>query len=168
MSDPFAAALDAQFNAPGSAAAVYVPAEGQFVAVRTIRSQPDETLTMGDTQIVVGSNIFELRRSEVGHPEDGAMLILGGFVDGAVVTGGEIFRLTGEPMLDVEGLTWKIGGQPQWPRAFSAFSIATWHRSSPSAASRDSERAKRRNRGRIASNSSSNPANVVPMSFVDG
>lgn len=38
MSDPLAAALAAQFNGPGSVAAVYTPPVGDAVNVRAIRS----------------------------------------------------------------------------------------------------------------------------------
>ena len=110
MTDPFAAALDALFNAPGSAAAAYQSISGTApVPIRIIRAQPDE---LGPRNIVQATNTFDLRRSEVSDPAHGDTVVIGGMiVDGAIV-GGEPFVLIGTPMLDVEGITWTIGADP--------------------------------------------------------
>ncbi len=109
--DPFAAALDAQFNAPGSAAAAYQSISGTApFPIRVIRAQPDE---LGPRNTVQATNTFDLRRSEVTDPAHGDAVAIGAaIVDGAIV-GGEMFELIGTPMLDVEGLTWTIGAEPR-------------------------------------------------------
>ncbi len=99
--DPFAAALDALFNAPGSAAAVYVPVDGFPTDIRVIRSQPDVNTSFGDSQIIQATNVFEIRRSEVAAPTHGGRLMIGD----------EIFAIQGDGRLDVEGLTWTIGAE---------------------------------------------------------
>ncbi len=99
--DPFAAALDALFNAPGSAAAVYVPQGGDPVPVRVIRSQPDTSANYQQARIVQEANSFDMRRSEVPAPASGDRLT----VDG------DTFEILGDPMLDVEGLTWVCGAE---------------------------------------------------------
>jgi len=97
--DPFAAALDAQFNAPGSAAAVYD--DGVLIArpIRVIRSQPDADPSYGGQRIIQGTNTLAIRVSDVAEPVDGA----------TVTIGTEVLTLHGDPMLDVEGLTWTCG-----------------------------------------------------------
>lgn len=110
--DPFAAALDALFNAPGSAAAVYVPTEGAPVAVRAIRSQPDALTSFGDGQVILATNIIEVRKSEVPHPDRRGYLAIGGELVDGVVSGGDLFSICEEPRLDAEGLTWTLGVEP--------------------------------------------------------
>ena len=52
--------------------------------------------------MIEGTNVFEIRKSEVAEP-----------VKGSLVRIGEVrFKLLGEAMLDVEGMTWTIGGSP--------------------------------------------------------
>lgn len=100
--DPFAMALDALFNAPGSMAAVYTPVGGVPTAVRTIRSQPDRIERFADFQIDVRMETFELRRSEVARPA------IGGVIDIA----DERFAITVEPQIDVEGMSWVVLAEP--------------------------------------------------------
>lgn len=104
MVDPFVAALDAQFHAPGSAAAFYTPFDDAPLVdpIRVIRAQPDVESPFGDERTVHSTNIFLIRRSEVEQPLRNDQLDL----DGAV------FLLNGEPMLDVEGMTWTCGAMP--------------------------------------------------------
>jgi hypothetical protein len=110
--DPFAAALDALFDAPGSAAAVYVPVEGSPVAVRVIRSQPDALTGFGDGRVIMATNIIEVRKSEVSYPDRRDYLAIGGDLVDGVVSGGDLFSISEEPRLDVEGLTWTLGVEP--------------------------------------------------------
>lgn len=109
MSDPFQAALEAQFFAPGSSAALYVPVAGPLVPTRAIRSQPDQQVAFGAGQVVLASNEFQLMRSEIANPAEGDAIQL---VDdaGLPVPAGH-FRITSEPMLDVEGLSWTCGAE---------------------------------------------------------
>lgn len=99
--DPFALALDALFSAPGSKEVTYYPKDGPGrVGVRVILGQPDQTVGFGGQQIIEATNVFEIRVSDVAMPAKGDV----------VVIGPATYKLLGEPMLDVEGLTWTIGG----------------------------------------------------------
>ncbi|WP_271300641.1 head-tail joining protein [Sphingomonas sp. CV7422] len=100
--DPFAAALDALFYAPGSAAAVYIPEHGPIREIRVIRSQPDVEARFGDSQIIQATNLFEIRMSEVDRPAHGAQLFIGD----------EVYSIQGDGKLDLEGLTWTVGAEP--------------------------------------------------------
>lgn len=101
MRDPFAAALDAQFNAPGSAAAVYTGANGIGVPIRVIVSRPDEDRPFGSTRIVKASAAVSLRVSDIANPVPGDTF--------ALTATGAVMRLYGEPMIDNEGLSWTCG-----------------------------------------------------------
>lgn len=102
--DPFAAALDVLFFAPGSSEAFYTPKGGseQPVPVRVIRGQPDKAVGFGEQQVIEGTNVFEIRKSDVTEPVKGSLIRIGDVR----------FKLLGEAMLDVEGMTWTIGGSP--------------------------------------------------------
>ncbi|KQO50643.1 head-tail joining protein [Sphingomonas sp. Leaf257] len=110
--DPFVAALDAQFHAPGSAAAVYVPASGAPYAVRAILGGKDEEQPLGAGVIIVRVTVIQLLRTQVPEPEQGAFAVLGGVIVDGEVVGGDVYELTGEPMIDVERLSWTIGAEP--------------------------------------------------------
>lgn len=99
--NPFELALDAQFHAPGSAEASFVPAGGEPLPdpIRVIRSQPDVETDYGPGAVIRDANIFLMRRSEVPAPRKNAQLKIGALT----------FILKGEAMLDVEGLTWRMG-----------------------------------------------------------
>lgn len=100
--DPFVAALDAQFHAPGSVTAVYD--DGVLVPhpIRVIRSQPDADPNYGGQRIVQATNSLSFRVSDVPDPVDGA----------TVTIDTEVLTLQGDAMLDVEGLTWTCGAVP--------------------------------------------------------
>jgi hypothetical protein len=101
--DPFALALDALFSAPGSKEVTYYPKDGPGRAgVRVIFGQPDKAVGFGEQQIIEGTNVFEIRVSDVSMPAKGDIVVIGDVT----------YKLLGEPMLDVEGLTWTIGGSP--------------------------------------------------------
>ncbi len=102
--DPFAAALDVLFFAPGSSEAFYTPKGGseQPAPVRVIRGQPDKAVGFGEQQVIEGTNVFEIRKSDVTEPVKGSLIRIGDVR----------FKLLGEAMLDVEGMTWTIGGSP--------------------------------------------------------
>jgi hypothetical protein len=110
--DPFAAALEAQFHAPGSAAAAYQPVDGPPFMVRVICGRPDLTGGYGETEIIHGSRQLELQRSEVPAPADGDLIAVGGVIVAGSILGGELLRLVGDPISDVEGLSWRIGAEP--------------------------------------------------------
>ena len=76
MPDPLAAALAAQFNGPGSVAAVYTPPAGGPVAVRAIRSSdPAGRLTDAGGNPVRGVT-FEIPQSYLAtKPVTGSLLV---------------------------------------------------------------------------------------------
>lgn len=102
MLDPFSACLGVFFRGPGSVEARYRP-EGQDPRpdpVRVIRSLADGQVRFGEGSIIQGTNVFEIQRSDVEEPRDGDELTIAGVT----------YRLEGDGMLDLEGLTWTIGG----------------------------------------------------------
>ncbi len=103
--DPFAVALDAIFYAPGSAPAVYDDGDSDLRAIRVILSQPDRTDGFGRGQYVQRSHVISIRISDVPKPKDGDTVIVDASLVDGVVEGGTEYRLFGEPMGDVEGLS---------------------------------------------------------------
>lgn len=100
MADPFALALDALFYAPGSAEAVFQPAGGPPVPIRVIRSAPDREVRFGGGRVLDNAGtVLELRRSDVQNPADGDTVLIGD----------ETFRLFGDPVLDLERISWTCG-----------------------------------------------------------
>lgn len=99
--DPIGSALDAHFDSMWSLEAVFTPPNEPPLPdpIRVIRSQPDEVVSMGQSAVIQGTNIFEMRLREVLAPKKGATLTIAG----------RVFQLKGEAMLDVEGLTWRMG-----------------------------------------------------------
>jgi RNase P/RNase MRP subunit p29 len=102
--DPFAMALDVLFYAPGSDEAFYTPKGGAERAepIRVIRGQPDRAVGFAGQQVIEGTNVFEIRKSDVAVPARGDVVRIGG----------NRFKLLGEAMDDVEGLSSTIGGSP--------------------------------------------------------
>ncbi len=113
MSDPFAMALDAQFMAPGSEAAVYQPTDGTPVEIRVIRSAPDRETGFGQGRIINNAGtLFELRRSEVPDPQPGDFVVINADIVDGQVSGGQPFTLFGDPVLDLERISWSCGANP--------------------------------------------------------
>lgn len=95
--DPFAAALDALFSAPGSAAAIFAPGDGSpAINVRIIVRQSDTRTYFAKTNDAFATRLIEVRRAEASLPVHGDVFI----------AGVEIFQVAGSPYLDVEGQTW--------------------------------------------------------------
>ena len=104
--DPFSLALAAIFNGPGSDAARYVDRAGFETDIRVIFGQWSERNRFGDADLVQDGQRVELMKSQVHLPEAGDMVI--------IIRDGAPFRsliLQGEPMLDVEGLSWAMSAQ---------------------------------------------------------
>lgn len=114
MSDPFAAALDALFSAPGSAAAVYKPAGGVPRAVRVILSNPEDDVAYGGGRVRIRSKVVEIRRVDAPAAKPGDVIAIGASIaDGAIVGGDPVLTINSEPRGDIEGLTWFCGTDPQ-------------------------------------------------------
>jgi len=89
--------------------AVYVPAGGPPQQIRIIKSSMDRTAGLGRGEIVQDTGVIDLRVDEVPRPQEGDLLVIGGTLIGGEIVGGETRELYGEPVGDVEGLTWTIG-----------------------------------------------------------
>lgn len=111
MFDPFAAALDAQFNAPGSAAADYVVGSASPLPIRVILSRPDRDDPFGTGQVISRTVMINIRRSDVPAPTAGALVKVGSRDADGVLTVEAEYHLTDEPMSDVEAMTWECGAQ---------------------------------------------------------
>lgn len=115
MPDPFAAALDAQFHAPGSVAADYVGADGATSPIRAILSRPDQTDTFAGGQVISRTVIIDIRRTEIADPQPDDMVRVGTRDESGVLTVEAIYQLTDEPISDVEAMTWSCGAQEMAP-----------------------------------------------------
>ncbi|HEX8382446.1 MAG TPA: head-tail adaptor protein [Sphingomonas sp.] len=94
--DPFEAALDALFHAPGSLAALYVSVSGPASPIRVIcRQRVAEIGTVRPIREVSG-RLIDIRRSEIPNPQIGD----------AVLFSGSTFVVSAPPEIDAEGLTW--------------------------------------------------------------
>ncbi len=112
MVDPFAAALEAQFNAPGSAAAVYLSSSAMPVPIRVIFGQADQSVSFGGGRIVQASHQLLLLRRQVPDPAEGDTVFVDAALDGYRITGGRQFRFIGDAVGDLEGLMWTVGADP--------------------------------------------------------
>lgn len=116
MPDPFASALDVIFHAPGSEAAEHTSVYGvHTTGVRIIRGRNDQMARLGDGQIVTGSNLIEVRKSQLETLLPGDTLIVGDLADDGTFTPREELILTGEAVGDAENMTWTIGAEPVDP-----------------------------------------------------
>lgn len=109
MPSPFAAALDALFYAPGSAAADYVINDQAAQPIRVILSRPSETSGYEGGQIVTDTVTIDIRRSEVALPAACALVRVGTRDDDGVLTVEATYQLSDEPISDVEAMTWTCG-----------------------------------------------------------
>lgn len=77
--------------------AVYRPSgAGAEVPCRVILRQPDEMASFGETQIVRGSTLIDVRVAEVAAPREGDSFTLGATV----------YEVTGAPRRDADRLMW--------------------------------------------------------------
>ncbi|WP_294188893.1 hypothetical protein [uncultured Sphingomonas sp.] len=112
--DPFAAALEAQYSAPGSVAAVYQPAGGVPRAVRIILSNLEDDVNYGGGRTRMRGKVVEIRRADAPAPRAGYVIAIGAtIVDGEIVGGDPVLTINSEPRGDIEGLTWFCGTEPQ-------------------------------------------------------
>ena len=112
MFDPFASALDAIFNAPGSEAAEHISIYGvRTPKVRVIRGRNDQMVRLGESQIITGTHRVEIRKSQVPDLCHGDRLMIGEIGDDGAFVAKEELALTGEPIGDDENLTWTIGAE---------------------------------------------------------
>lgn len=107
MTDPFRAAAAALFAAPGSIAAAYLPDRGPAVSIRVIPLSRDALV--GET--VQATYVYEMP-GDLARPRDGETLSIGGEVIAGEIVGGEVLRLVGDGIGDVESTRWLVGAEP--------------------------------------------------------
>lgn len=112
MTDPFASALDALFNAPGSEAAEHKSIYGQITrGVRIIRRRPDRETRFAEGDRVEAIMEVDFRRSQIPEPNEGDTLYIGAVDESGEFRMTEEIVLTGDPLSDSEALTWTMGGE---------------------------------------------------------
>ena len=100
----FAAAIDALFSDPNLATDAVYRAGGAdpAVPVRVILRQPDRVGEFGETRIVAGTVLIDVRVSEAAAPAEGDTIA----IDGTVHV------VQGAPIRDAERLVWTIEARP--------------------------------------------------------
>jgi hypothetical protein len=98
--DVFSAALDDLFSDPSLAREVLWRAGGidPAVPVRAILRRPDRIGEFGETRIVAGSTVFEIRIAEAPTLAEGD----------TIEASGEVYVIQGEPMRDSARLIWRV------------------------------------------------------------
>ena len=101
----FAAAIDALFADPnlGRDAVYRAGGADPAVPVRTILRRPDRVGEFGETRIVAGAVMIDVRVSEVAVPAEGD----------TIQAEGTVYIIQGEPIGDAEGLVWTVEARPQ-------------------------------------------------------
>jgi hypothetical protein len=103
MSDPFAAALATLHASVLGMDAIYTPSGGEPKPIRVIRSQGSE---YGEMTIMDRDQV-SIQRVDVALPQSGAALqLLGSVAVAGILYTDPVLRINGDPMLDVEGLSW--------------------------------------------------------------
>lgn len=104
MTDIFSAALDDLFTDPNLARDALWRAGGidPAVPMRVIVRRPDRIGEFGDTRIVEGSTVFEIRIAEAPTLAEGDM----------IQVDDELYVVLGEPMRDAARLFWAAEARP--------------------------------------------------------
>jgi hypothetical protein len=89
--------VDTIFNKFGRAAS-YQLNSGEQRGVLIIWRMPDRVMDVADSFVKSGTDLFEIRVSEIENPLAGELIYLDHFQ----------FKVYGEPMLDQHGLVWKL------------------------------------------------------------
>ena len=101
----FAAAIDVLFADPNLGIDAVYRAGGADpgAPVRAIVRQPDRVGDFGQTRIVTGTVVIDVRISDVAAPAEGD----------TIEADGTVYVIHGEPIRDVERLVWTIEGAPR-------------------------------------------------------
>ena len=112
--DPFATALEGIYASPIAKTAVYDDGENDLREIRVIISKTIVDRQYGRVATVRPALSVEIQRSDVAEPVTGAIIIVGARLRDGVPTDGDEYALTGEPIVDAEGLsfTCTIEAQP--------------------------------------------------------
>lgn len=83
--------------------AVYTPAGGDPVTIKVMPRRPDEVLDIGETMIVTGTNIFDIRIADIEEPAEGDTLEFKG----------KTYVVQGPPQArDPDRLIWTVDMRP--------------------------------------------------------
>jgi hypothetical protein len=79
--------------------ATYTPAGGDPLSIKVMPRRPDEILGIGETMIVTGTDIFDVRAADITQPAEGDTLIYKG----------KTYIVQGEPQTrDPDRLIWTL------------------------------------------------------------
>ncbi len=83
--------------------ATYTPASGDPITIKVMPRRPDEILDIGDTMIVTGTNVFELRVADIAAPAE----------NDTITFKGKSYIVQGEPQArDSDRLIWTLNTRP--------------------------------------------------------
>lgn len=83
--------------------AIYTPAGGEPVSIKVMPRQPDEILDIGDTMIVTGTNVFDVRVADIAAPAE----------DDTITFKSKTYIVQGEPQArDSDRLIWTLNTRP--------------------------------------------------------
>lgn len=105
-------ALDAIFGEPGSEEAGFVRTGEMARPIRIIRTRPDRSKGYGRITILPKTILVEIQASDVPDPQEGDRIAIGTTIITGEAFDGEWFTLRGEPLGDVEGLSWTCAAEP--------------------------------------------------------
>lgn len=99
---PFAAAIRVMFASAVAGDATYTPANGDPVAIRVIRSQPDQVVDWNSHALATATTVFTVQHRQVPDPRPGDLITLS---NGAV-------HAVQSRKSDALGLTWELAMEP--------------------------------------------------------
>lgn len=107
MTDAFAAAMNDLYADPNIAAdAVYQPdAGGPSQNVKIILRRPDQLGSFGETRLVAGAVLIEVRQFEIPEPQEGDAFVINGIS----------YVVQCEPISDATQLLWSIEARQETP-----------------------------------------------------
>ena len=83
--------------------ATYTPAGEDPIAIKVMPRRPDELLEFGDSMIVTGTNIFDVRVADIAAPAEGD----------TITYKGTAYIVQGEPQSrDSDRLIWSLNTRP--------------------------------------------------------
>jgi len=82
--------------------ATYTPSGGDPVAIKVMPIRPDEIVEFGETEVIAETAIFEVRVSEVAHPQEGE----------SIVFDGNPYEINGKPTRNERRRLWRIETVP--------------------------------------------------------
>ncbi len=86
--------------------AIYQPETGGAAqSVKVLLRRPDQLGTFGETRLVAGAVLIEVRQSEIPEPQEGDAFVINGMS----------YVVQGQPMADATRLLWSIEARQETP-----------------------------------------------------